>query len=78
MFSTMYLPYTNNVIDLLLHKIVEIWIIRIRKGIENSLRGTIVILQKFLIDIRSIINIHALTVNILRETLRCNALNVIQ
>jgi hypothetical protein len=78
MFSTMYLLYTDNVIDLSLHKVVEIWIIRIRKGFENLVRGTIVILQKFIVDIRNIINIDPLTVNILRETLRCNALNVIQ
>ena len=77
MFSTMYLPYTDDVIHISLHKVVEIWIIRIRKRLENSLGGTIVILQ-FLVDIRSIVNIHPLTVNILKETLRCNALNVIQ
>ncbi len=76
MFSTMYLSYMDNVIDVSLHNVVEIWIIRIRKELENSLDGMIIILQ-FLIDIRSIVNIHPLIVNFLGETLRCNALNVI-
>src|SRR5271168_4405862 len=80
MVSTMELAYTNDVKNLFSHEGLKIWIIGIRKGLENSVGGTTTVRFQLRIHIWSAVavDVHPFAGIIFRQAFRCNSINIFQ